>query len=73
MTLASGGNFYVTGNITGATLNAFFDTATATTETTRARVEAMNGDVQRAISIDWDEVSQARPEWNARWSRWIER
>lgn len=46
---------------------------TPTTDKTRARVEAMNSYLQTAISIDWDQVNQARPEWNARWSRSIER
>jgi putative spermidine/putrescine transport system substrate-binding protein len=46
---------------------------TPTTDKTRARVEAMQGYLQTAISIDWDQVNQARPEWNARWSRSIER
>ena len=47
--------------------------AAPTTDKTRARVEAMQGYLQTAISIDWDQVNQARPEWNARWSRSIER
>jgi len=47
--------------------------STPTTDKTRARVEAMQGYLQTAISIDWDQVNQARPEWNARWSRSIER
>ncbi|KAF1008803.1 MAG: hypothetical protein GAK32_02010 [Pseudomonas fluorescens] len=46
---------------------------TPTTDKTRARVEAMNRYQQTAIAIDWDQVNQARPEWNARWSRSIER
>jgi len=46
---------------------------TPTSDKTRARVEAMQGYLQTAISIDWDQVNQARPEWNARWSRSIER
>lgn len=46
---------------------------TPTTDKTRARVEAMQSYLQTAISIDWDQVNQARPEWNARWSRSIER
>ena len=46
---------------------------TPTTDKTRGRVEAMQGYLQSAISIDWDQVNQARPEWNARWSRSIER
>ncbi|WP_397451138.1 ABC transporter substrate-binding protein [Pseudomonas sp. NA-150] len=46
---------------------------TPTTDKTRARVEAMNTYLQTAISIDWDQVNQQRPEWNARWSKTIER
>lgn len=46
---------------------------TPTTDKTRARVEAMQSYLQTAISIDWDQVNQARPQWNARWSRSIER
>ncbi|UOK36653.1 ABC transporter substrate-binding protein [Pseudomonas palleroniana] len=46
---------------------------TPTTDKTRGRVEAMQDYLQSAISIDWDQVNQARPEWNARWSRSIER
>ena len=46
---------------------------TPTTDKTRARVEAMNTYQQTAISIDWDQVSQQRPEWNTRWSKTIER
>ncbi|MEB0090506.1 ABC transporter substrate-binding protein [Pseudomonas sp. CCI1.2] len=46
---------------------------TPTTDKTRARVEAMNKYLETAISIDWDQVNQQRPEWNARWSKTIER
>ncbi|MFC6339923.1 extracellular solute-binding protein [Pseudomonas sp. CCM 7891] len=46
---------------------------TPTTDKTRARVDAMNSYLKTAISIDWDQVNQARPEWNARWNRSIER
>ncbi|WP_338477057.1 ABC transporter substrate-binding protein [Pseudomonas khavaziana] len=46
---------------------------TPTTDKTRERVEAMQSYLQTAISIDWDQVNQARPQWNARWSRSIER
>jgi putative spermidine/putrescine transport system substrate-binding protein len=46
---------------------------TPTTEKTKARVEAMNKYLETAISIDWDQVNQQRPEWNARWSKTIER
>jgi putative spermidine/putrescine transport system substrate-binding protein len=33
----------------------------------------MNKYLETAISIDWDQVNQQRPEWNARWSKTIER
>jgi putative spermidine/putrescine transport system substrate-binding protein len=46
---------------------------TPTTDKTRGRVEAMNKYLETAISIDWDQVNQRRPEWNARWSKTIER
>lgn len=46
---------------------------TPTTDKTRAGVEAMDKYLETAISIDWDQVNQQRPEWNARWSRSIER
>jgi putative spermidine/putrescine transport system substrate-binding protein len=46
---------------------------TPTTDKTRGRVEAMNKYLETAISIDWDQVNQQRPEWNARWSKTIER
>jgi putative spermidine/putrescine transport system substrate-binding protein len=46
---------------------------TPTTEKTKARVDAMNKYLETAISIDWDQVNQQRPEWNARWSKTIER
>lgn len=46
---------------------------TPTTEKTKARVDAMNNYLKTAISIDWDQVNQQRPEWNARWSKTIER
>jgi putative spermidine/putrescine transport system substrate-binding protein len=46
---------------------------TPTTDKTRSEVEAMNSYLETAISIDWDQVNQQRPEWNARWSRTIER
>lgn len=46
---------------------------TPTTDKTRGQVEAMNKYLETAISIDWDQVNQLRPEWNARWSRSIER
>ncbi|WP_213880372.1 extracellular solute-binding protein [Pseudomonas sp. dw_358] len=45
---------------------------TPTTEQTRGQVDAMNTYLKTAISIDWDQVNQLRPEWNARWSRSIE-
>ena len=46
---------------------------TPTTDKTRTQVAAMNAYLETAISIDWDQVNQQRPEWNARWSRTIER
>lgn len=46
---------------------------TPTTDKTRGQVDAMNKYLETAISIDWDQVNQQRPEWNARWSRSIER
>ncbi|KPW89690.1 MULTISPECIES: ABC transporter substrate-binding protein [Pseudomonas syringae group] len=46
---------------------------TPTSEKTRAQVEAMEKYLETAVTIDWDQVNQIRPEWNARWSRSIER
>ncbi|RMQ99310.1 ABC transporter substrate-binding protein [Pseudomonas syringae group genomosp. 7] len=46
---------------------------TPTTDKTRAQVEAMEKYLETAVTIDWDQVNQIRPEWNARWSRSIER
>jgi putative spermidine/putrescine transport system substrate-binding protein len=46
---------------------------TPTTEKTRGQVEAMAEYQKSAIVIDWDQINQARPEWNARWNRTIER
>ena len=46
--------------------------ATPTSDKTRPQVEAMQKYLETAISIDWDQVNQQRPEWNARWSRSIE-
>lgn len=46
---------------------------TPTTDKTRAQVEAMAEYQKSAIVIDWDQINQARPEWNARWNRTIER
>lgn len=46
---------------------------TPTTDKTRPQVEAMAKYLDTAVSIDWDQVNQQRPAWNARWSRSIER
>ena len=46
---------------------------TPTTERTRGQVEAMQQYQQSAVEVNWDEVNQQRPQWNARWSRSIER
>jgi putative spermidine/putrescine transport system substrate-binding protein len=46
---------------------------TPTSDKTRTQVEAMAKYLNTAVSIDWDKVNQQRPEWNARWSRSIER
>jgi putative spermidine/putrescine transport system substrate-binding protein len=46
---------------------------TPTSDKTRLQVEAMAKYLETAVSIDWDQVNQQRPEWNARWSRSIER
>ena len=46
---------------------------TPTTDKTRSQVEAMEKYLETAVTIDWDQVNQIRPEWNARWSRSIER
>jgi putative spermidine/putrescine transport system substrate-binding protein len=46
---------------------------TPTTDKTRAQVEALNRYQQTAVVLDWDQINQARPEWNARWNRTIER
>jgi len=46
---------------------------TPTTDKTRGQVEAMNKYLETAVTIDWDQVNQIRPEWNARWNRTIER
>lgn len=46
---------------------------TPTTDKTRGQVQAMEKYLETAIAIDWDQVNQLRPAWNARWSRSIER
>lgn len=46
---------------------------TPTSDKTRGQVEAMAEYQKTAIVIDWDQINQARPEWNARWNRTIER
>lgn len=46
---------------------------TPTTDKTRGQVEAMAEYQKTALVIDWDQINQARPEWNARWNRTIER
>ncbi|WNW10005.1 ABC transporter substrate-binding protein [Pseudomonas sp. DTU_2021_1001937_2_SI_NGA_ILE_001] len=46
---------------------------TPTTDKTRGQVEAMQEYLKTAVTIDWDQVNQKRPEWNARWNRQIER
>ncbi|GFM77697.1 spermidine/putrescine ABC transporter substrate-binding protein [Pseudomonas cichorii] len=46
---------------------------TPTTDKTRDQVQAMKKYLETAVTIDWDQVNQIRPEWNARWSRSIER
>jgi putative spermidine/putrescine transport system substrate-binding protein len=47
--------------------------STPTTDKTRGQVQAMEKYLETAIAIDWDQVNQLRPAWNARWSRSIER
>jgi putative spermidine/putrescine transport system substrate-binding protein len=46
---------------------------TPTTEKTKGQVAAMNKYLETAVTIDWDQVNQLRPEWNARWNRSVER
>ena len=46
---------------------------TPTTDKTRAQVQAMNKYLETAVTIDWDQVNQTRPQWNARWNRSVER
>jgi putative spermidine/putrescine transport system substrate-binding protein len=46
---------------------------TPTTDKTRGQVEAMKQYLETAIAIDWDQVNEQRPAWNARWNRSIER
>jgi putative spermidine/putrescine transport system substrate-binding protein len=46
---------------------------TPTTDKTRGQVEAMKQYLQTAIAVDWDQVNEQRPAWNARWNRSIER
>lgn len=46
---------------------------TQTTDKTRAQVQAMNKYLETAVTIDWDQVNQTRPQWNARWNRSVER
>ncbi|MDM3886579.1 ABC transporter substrate-binding protein [Pseudomonas sp. BCRC 81390] len=46
---------------------------TPTSDKTRGQVEAMHTYLQTAVTIDWDQVNNQRPEWNARWNRQIER
>ncbi|MBX8547702.1 ABC transporter substrate-binding protein [Pseudomonas cichorii] len=46
---------------------------TPTTDKTHDQVQAMKKYLETAVTIDWDQVNQIRPEWNARWSRSIER
>jgi putative spermidine/putrescine transport system substrate-binding protein len=46
---------------------------TPTSDKTRAQVQAMNKYLETAVTIDWDQVNQTRPQWNARWNRSVER
>lgn len=46
---------------------------TPTTDKTRGQVEAMKQYLKTAIAVDWDQVNEQRPAWNARWNRSIER
>ncbi|EJM54116.1 ABC transporter substrate-binding protein [Pseudomonas sp. GM48] len=46
---------------------------TPTSERTRGQVEAMKQYLKTAIAVDWDQVNEQRPAWNARWNRNIER
>jgi putative spermidine/putrescine transport system substrate-binding protein len=46
---------------------------TPTSDKTRAQVQAMNTYLETAVTIDWDQVNQTRPQWNARWNRSVER
>jgi putative spermidine/putrescine transport system substrate-binding protein len=46
---------------------------TPTSDKTHGQVAAMNKYLETAVTIDWDQVNQLRPEWNARWNRSVER
>lgn len=46
---------------------------TPTSARTHAPVAEMAKYLETAVSLDWDQINQQRPAWNARWSRSIER
>ncbi len=37
------------------------------------QVQAINGYMKTAITVDWDSINANRPAWNARWNKTIER
>jgi putative spermidine/putrescine transport system substrate-binding protein len=39
----------------------------------RAMVERFKGYMKTVITLDWDAINAARPAWNARWNKTIER
>ena len=37
------------------------------------KLNAFQGYMTNAVTLDWDVINAKRPEWNSRWNRMIER
>jgi putative spermidine/putrescine transport system substrate-binding protein len=47
--------------------------AKATTPKAEKELEAFQGYMKTAVTLDWDAINDKRPEWNSRWNKMIER
>jgi putative spermidine/putrescine transport system substrate-binding protein len=44
-----------------------------TTEASANEFKALNEYMKTAVTVDWDTINEARPAWNQRWNRTVER
>jgi putative spermidine/putrescine transport system substrate-binding protein len=47
--------------------------AKATTPEAEKELEAFQGYMKTAVTVNWDAINEKRPEWNSRWNKMIER